>query len=193
MNLDLKSKDIINKQKQKYQDSKWSTFFNKILESESYSYILKNLIHQVSIGNRFRPALKDMFEFTNEIKNPKKIKVIFILEDSHQEVFNLEDVEPKPLKLYANPISFNDKIEWDDYGSLVEPYHSSIPVWVDFTGECIKALDHENVVFILEERNYKSYSKLIIKGKKCIIPSTNSGIYKKEFHGVWHKIYKFFS
>ena len=184
MNIDLKSKDIINKQKEKYSSKEWAEYFNIILETESYQSILKNLIDQVTKGNRFRPAIKDLFNYTED-RNPDDVKVVMICDTSIFPQENFANV----LCIDPDPIKFNHKIDWDT-DKLYDMWTDDKPVWIKYIQETIYYFDKSDITFVFESNKYKNYIDAVKQGKVCIIPSKRHTIYKTNYHAVWHRIVK---
>lgn len=138
MDINLKSKDIINKQLEKYSSGEWAEYFNVILNAKSYESILKNLIDQVAKGNRFRPAIKDLFKYI-EGRNPTDLHVVMICDTNifpieYEEHGNILCIDPDPIK-------FDTKIDWDT-DKLYDMWKSDKPVWVEHIHEIIKYLDN---------------------------------------------------
>ena len=184
MDINLKSKDIIKKQQLKYSSTAWAEYFDLILTSEPYQSILKNLIDQATKGNRFRPSIKDLFDYT-ENKYPADIKVVMIC-----------DTSIHPIEIYANvltidpdPIKFDTKIDWDT-DKLYDMWQSDKPVWVEYIQEIIKYFDKSDMTFVFESTKYKNYIDAVKQGNVCIIPQKDHSIYNTNFHAVWHRIVK---
>lgn len=155
-----------------------------ILESESYQSILKNLIDQVTKGNRFRPSIKDLFNYTED-KHPNNVQVIMICD---KDIFPIEEYS-QVLCIDPDPIKFDTKIDWDT-DKLYDMWQSDKPVWVEHIQEIIKFFDKSDVTFVFENNKYKSYVDAVKEGAVCIIPSKDHSIYKTNYHEVWHRIVK---
>lgn len=186
MDINLKSKDIIKKQKEKYSSEEWAEYFNVILNTKSYESILKNLIDQVTKGNRFRPSIKDLFNYTEE-KNLSDIEIVLICDDNifpnaQQNLSNLICINP-------DPIQFDTKIDWDT-DKLYDMWDSDKPVWVEHIQEIIKYFDKSDMTFVFESNKYKNYIGAVKQSKVCIIPNKGHSIYKTNYHAVWHRIVK---
>ena len=184
MNIDLKSKDIIKKQQEKYSSGEWAEYFNVILNTKSYESILKNLIEQVTKGNRFRPSVKNLFDYT-ESRNPTDVQVVMICD---KNIFPNE-IHNNLLCIDPDPIEFDTKIDWET-DKLYDMWESDKPVWIEHIHEVIKYFDKSNITFIFESNKYKNYIGAVKQGKVCIIPNKNHNIYKSNYHAVWHRIVK---
>jgi len=185
MDINLKSKDIIKKQQLKYSSTAWAEYFDLILNSEPYQSILKNLIDQAAKGNRFRPSIKEIFEYTNNKRSPKDIKVVMICNASIHPAETYDNI----LVIDPDPIKFNNKIDWD-CDKLYDMWHWEKPVWAEFITETIKFFDKPGVTFIFESNEYNKYKNAVDRGKMCIIPERNHSIYKNNYHAIWHRIVK---
>jgi len=186
MDINLKSKDIIKKQQLKYSSTAWAEYFDLILTSEPYQSILKNLIDQATKGNRFRPSIKDLFNYTEE-KNLSDIEIVMICDDNifpnaQQNLCNLVCINPDPIK-------FDTKIDWDT-DKLYDMWQSDKPVWVEYIQEIIKYFDKSDMTFVFESTKYKNYIDAVKQGKVCIIPQKDHSIYNTNYHAVWHRIVK---
>jgi hypothetical protein len=184
MDINLKSKDIIKKQLEKYSSREWEKYFNVILETESYQSILKNLIHQVTQGNRFRPSIKDLFNYT-EGRHPDDVQVVMICDKS---IFPIEN-HGNLLCIDPDPIQFDTEIDWDT-DKLYDMWQSDKPVWVEHMHEIIKYLDKSDITFVFESNKYKNYIGAVKQGNVCIIPNKSNSIYKTNYHAIWHRIVK---
>ena len=155
-----------------------------ILTSEPYQSILKNLIDQAAKGNRFRPSIKEIFNYT-ENKYPADIKVVMICDTSIHPIEKYANV----LAIDPDPIKFDTKIHWDT-DKLYDMWEWELPVWAEFITKTIKYFDKPGITFIFESNKYYKYTNAVDRGKICIIPERNHSIYKDNFHAIWHRIVK---
>lgn len=156
-----------------------------ILNTKSYESILKNLIEQVTKGNRFRPSIKDLFNYT-EGRHPTNVQVVMICDKS---IFPIEECLKEILCIDPDPIQFDTKIDWDT-DKLYDMWESDKPVWVEHIHEIIKYLDQSDITFVFESNKYKNYIDAVKKGKVCIIPRKSHSIYKTNYYAVWNRIVK---
>ena len=77
MSSKINSKDIINKQKEKYSDSSWSKFLLPEFDKPMYESMMTKLIDNVSKGRTFKPAMKNWFDDLNAI-TAEEIKLVII-------------------------------------------------------------------------------------------------------------------
>lgn len=77
MSSKINSKDIINKQKEKFSQSKWSQFLLQEFDRPEFEKLLDKLIANVSQGKAFTPPMKSWFEDFNTM-DPEELKVVFI-------------------------------------------------------------------------------------------------------------------
>jgi uracil DNA glycosylase len=115
MSSKINSKDIINKQKEKYSDSSWSKFLLPEFDKPMYESMMTKLIDNVSKGQTFKPAIKNWFDDLNDITT-EKIKLVIIsdagLESSsfaNEEVlqYNLSRTTIKNSLMIADWVDFN--------------------------------------------------------------------------------------
>ena len=77
MSSNINSKDIINKQKEKYAEFPWSKFLLQEFDKPTFEKMLDKLITGVSNGNSFTPPMKSWFsDFTTV--SPADLKVLVI-------------------------------------------------------------------------------------------------------------------
>jgi uracil DNA glycosylase len=80
MSSSINSKDIINKQKEKYADSMWSNFLLQEFDKPTFEKLLDKLIEGLSKGKTFTPPIKSWFtDFT--AVNPDNLKVVIVSKD----------------------------------------------------------------------------------------------------------------
>jgi uracil DNA glycosylase len=77
MSSKINSKDIINKQKEKYADIPWSKFLLQEFDKPTFEQMLDKLIVGVSSGNPFTPPMKSWFTDFTTI-NPAGLKVLVV-------------------------------------------------------------------------------------------------------------------
>ena len=82
MSSNINSKDIINKQKEKYATSSWNKFLAQEFDKPDFSKFLDNLIDNVGKGISFSPAMKDWFKDFQSVALDD-LKVVFV---STQEI-----------------------------------------------------------------------------------------------------------
>ena len=77
MSSNINSKDIINKQKEKYAEFPWSNFLLQEFDKPTFEKMLDKLIKGVSNGKPFTPPIKSWFtDFTTV--SPADLKVLVI-------------------------------------------------------------------------------------------------------------------
>lgn len=106
MSSKINSKDIINKQKDKYNDSQWSKFLLPQIDSEYFETLLNQLIDGVSQGNPFSPPMKSWFNDFNTM-DPDNLKVVIVSHDfeyiPHLPTminYNLEELNKQGVMFY---------------------------------------------------------------------------------------------
>lgn len=106
MSSKINSKDIINKQKEKYNDSKWSKFLTQEFDKPEFEKLLDQLIAGVSQGNTFTPPMKSWFNDFNTM-DPDNLKVVIISQDSeyiphlpNMINYNLEELNKQGVMFY---------------------------------------------------------------------------------------------
>ena len=105
MSSNINSKDIINKQKEKYADSPWNEFLLQEFDKPTFEKTLNKLISAVSSGKKFAPPIKSWFaDFTSV--DPDNLKVVIISKDlrytKHMSKFNSpEELNKQGVMFFA--------------------------------------------------------------------------------------------
>lgn len=187
MNLELKSKDIINKQLKKYSESHWHTHFNTVLNTKSYQNIIIDLLKCVQQQETFKPVIKDWLK-PFDTQHIDKFKVVIIEKRPGENSFFT--VTAPILKLILYPITFdadkNKIISRDDYDQYLADH--------------ITELDKKaNLVFVFCDIQVNKKCVQAVKNGKIIMLPKPYKLWELEktnhitFHKIWHKIVKIIS
>jgi uracil DNA glycosylase len=99
MSSKINSKDIINKQKEKYAQSAWAPFLNQEFDKPEFAKFLDKLIDNVGNGKPFSPAIKDWFNDLQSV-SIDNLKVIIISSDEIT-IQKKEELNQQGVLLYS--------------------------------------------------------------------------------------------
>jgi hypothetical protein len=188
MNLELKSKDIINKQLKKYSESPWHAHFNTVLNTQSYQNIITDLLKCLQQKETFYPVIKDWLK-PFDTQHIDKFDVVLI--ERRPEIIKFFPNNNSIIKLTLYPITFASDpkkiISRNDYDQhlanhitdLLNKKPNLVFVFCDISpnSRCVKAVKN-NKIIMLPSSNYLS-----------LLKKANHLTY----HEVWHKIVKIIS
>lgn len=180
--MKINSKDIINKQKEKYTDSLWNEFLLQEFDKPEFEIILNKLIDAVSDGDTFTPPIKSLFaDLTN--MNPANLKVVIVSTEPinlTEQFFKTKDELINQGVLFYNASrttigTHNMTSDWKNFNLC-------------FINHLIATKTKVVYVFVGDESN--SLSKVIEENSfsnKVFLPSQSHTIWNNEI------IYKLFS
>ena len=184
MSNKINSKDIINKQKEKFSTSKWSSFLSEEFDKPNFEKLLDKLISAVGKGKQFTPPMKNWFNDFSSI-DPDNLKVVIISRENPLDIFtntpefqSMENIVNQGVMFYALG---RTSIEKD---LLVED-------WRMFN---IYFLDHmiankKDLVYVFVGIDAAEYSDIISSddyGNKVFLPDANSNIWSTD---TVHKLF----
>lgn len=184
MSNKINSKDIINKQKEKFSSSKWSKFLTEEFDKPTFEKLLDKLIAEVSKGKQFTPPMKNWFNDFSSI-DPDNLKVVIIGRENPLSVFtntpefqSMENLVEQGVMFYALG---RTTIEKD---ILVEEWRMFNIYFIDYL-----LANKKDLVYVFVGMDAAEYSDMITLeeyGNKVFLPDVNSNIWSTD---TVHKLF----
>jgi uracil DNA glycosylase len=180
MSSNINSKDIINKQKEKYAEFPWSKFLLEEFDKPTFEKMLDKLIAGVSNGKTFTPPMKAWFNDFVTV-SPVDLKVLVV---SKGPVVFPSDFASQELLASQGVMFYNLSRTAVGIDEMIED-------WRMFN---IYFIDHlistkTDIVYVFVGFEASDFSELITEdtyGNKVFLPEQSHAIWKSE---VLHKLF----
>jgi uracil DNA glycosylase len=180
MSSKINSKDIINKQKEKYGDFPWSKFLLQEFDKPTFEKMLDKLITGVSNGKPFTPPMKSWFDDFIKV-SPVDLKVLVISKGPVE--FPSEFTSPE---LLANQGVMFYNLSRTAVGTdeMMEDWRMFNIYFIDYLISNIP-----DIVYVFVGFEASDFSELITEdthGKKVFLPEQSHPIWKSN---TLHKLF----
>ncbi len=180
MSSKINSKDIINKQKEKYADFPWSKFLIPEFDKPTFEKMLDKLIAGVSNGKTFTPPMKSWFDDFITV-SPTNLKVLVI---SKGPVEFPSDFTSKDLLNNQGVMFYNLSRTAVGTDQMVEDWRMFNIYFVDYLISHIP-----DIVYVFVGFEASDFSELVteeIHGNKIFLPEQSHPIWKSN---TLHKLF----
>jgi uracil DNA glycosylase len=181
MSSKINSKDIINKQKEKYGDFPWSKFLLQEFDKPTFEKMLDKLIAGVSTGKPFTPPMKSWFDDFIKV-SPVDLKVLVI---SKGPVEFPSDFVSQELLSNQGVMFYNLSRTAVGTDQMMEDWRMFNIYFIDYLVSNIP-----DIVYVFVGFEASDFSELITEdthGNKVFLP--------EQSHAIWNsnKLHKLFA
>ena len=182
MSSKINSKDIINKQKEKYADSPWNEFLLKEFDKPAFEKMLNKLIDGVGNGKNFMPPMKSWFDDFAKVS----------IEDLKVLIISKGPIE-FPSEFKSQEFLFEQGVMFLNLSRTSVGTDQMMEDWRLFN---INFVDHvfttnKNVIYVFVGFDASNYSDLIsdeVTSNKIFLPETSHSIWKSNLlHSLFSK------
>ena len=180
MSSNINSKDIINKQKEKYAEFPWSNFLLQEFDKPTFEKMLDKLITGVSNGKPFTPPMKSWFSDFTTI-SPADLKVLVI---SKESVEFPSDFASKELLTNQGVMFYNLSRTAVGTDQMVEDWRMFNIYFIDYLISNIP-----DIVYVFVGFEASDFSDMITEdtyGNKIFLPEQSHAIWKSN---TLHKLF----
>ena len=179
MSSKINSKDIINKQKEKYADLPWNKFLSQEFDKPGFEIFLDKLINNVSKGIQFSPPLKEWFS-DFQATSLDNLKVVIISTDytylSLLDKFNRESLAEQGVMFYSLARTTVKGVKQLEDWRMFNIY------FIDYL-----LANKKDLVYVFVGVDASDYSEIINEeyGYKIFLPDTNNEVWLEHIDQIY--------